>query len=634
MEDAGAWNAIYHSRRGPFALARILWPPHYPFHVVRPRGSMRLPSVGYIAGEARASFARFPLMLACALVAATCAIITVEVDGDDSRFVNLMITAHLGIALFFALATAAETNRWTRSTRISANAAAVIGLFAYHASLPDRFGAAAGRFLQLDLGVLLLCAFLPFLRGHHNGFWQYNRTLFLRFLTAVLYSAVIYLGLALALLAIDRLIGLSIPDHSYIWLLCVVAFVFNPWVFLGGVPRDIAMLESVTTYPRGLKVFAQYILIPLVVVYLAILTIYLFKVVITTVWPSGWIGWMVSSVAVVGIVALLLVWPVAGQREDRWVGTYTRWFFIFMIPAIVMLLLAIQRRIGQYGVTENRYFLAILSLWLAAIAVYFIASRQRLIKVIPVSLCILAFGTSCGPWGAYSVSRWSQTHRLEQLMQANHILVDGKIVATQDRVTAEHQREISSITRYLIEHHGAKPFRRWLDPVTFAVDDSTPGYDRETQRTRRIVGAMGLEYVGAYAARADGGSFEYFIDSKGLRVLDGAQYMVRLDHFDKGTNVGDTGLVVDWNKGTEVVVRDGDKVVATASPDPVVAIIRKNPAWTERAIPADAMRVVVENDRIRLVVYFTMLRGTVKDVSRTVEYVEAECYITPVAAVH
>jgi len=79
---------------------------------------MRLPSLGYIAGAARASFARFPLMLTCALVAAACAVTSVEMDGDDSAFVNLMATAHLGIALFFALTAAAETgSRWVCTTR-------------------------------------------------------------------------------------------------------------------------------------------------------------------------------------------------------------------------------------------------------------------------------------------------------------------------------------------------------------------------------------------------------------------------------------------------------------------------------------------------------------------------------------
>ena len=594
---------------------------------------MRLPSLGYIAGAARASFARFPLMLTCALVAAACAVTSVEMDGDDSAFVNLMATAHLGIALFFALTAAAETGRWPRRMRLSANIVAVIALGVYYASLPDRFSPAAGRFLQLDLGVLLLCAFLPFTRGFHNGFWQYNRTLFLRFLTALLYSAVIYLGLALALLALDKLIGLDIPDHCYMWLLFVVVFVFNTWVFLGGIPRDIAALESVSDYPRSLKVFAQYILIPLVVVYLTILIIYLFKIIVTTVWPSGWIGWMVSSVAVVGIVALLLVWPVAGHRENRWVATYTRWFFIFMIPAIVMLLLAIERRIGQYGVTENRYFLAVLSVWLAAIAVYFIASRQRLIKVIPVSLCILAFGTSLGPWGAYSVSRRSQTHRLEKLLQANGILVDGHIVAATRGVSHKDQGEISAITRYLVEHHDAKPFRRWLDPATFAVNDSTPRYSRESAKVEKIVKQMGLEYESPYSMPIHAGGFDYVIDASESRVLNGAEYMVRLYSAGVPARVGDTGLVAAWDKvAGAVVVRDGEHVVALVPAQAVLAAMKESPSSKGQQVPAAAMRGAVENDRVRLVVYFTMLSGNIEKDTYTVTNAEAECFITPLHA--
>src|SRR5678815_5933910 len=98
------------------------------------------------------------------------------------------------------------------------------------------------------------------------------------------------------------------------------------------------------------------------------------------------------------------------------------------------------------------------------------------------------------PWGAYSVSRRSQTHRLEKLLQANGILVDGHIVAATRGVSHKDQGEISAITRYLVEHHDAKPFRRWLDPATFAVNDSTPRYSRESAKVEKIVKQMGLEY--------------------------------------------------------------------------------------------------------------------------------------------
>ncbi|MEJ2719863.1 MAG: DUF4153 domain-containing protein [bacterium] len=592
---------------------------------------MKLPSIQYLAGEALASFRRFPLAMTAAIVAAVCGIIATEVD-DEAPFVRVMVTAQLAIPLFFALVVAAESNRWPLSLRSAVNVVAVAALVGYHSTLPDHINpGVATRFLQLNVGLHLLAAFLPFARGgNHNGFWQYNRRLFLRFLTAVLYSAVVYLGLSLALLALDQLLGLPLPENVYLWLLIATLFVFNTWVFLGGVPRDIEGLESVTDYPGALKVFAQYILIPLVVIYLAILTIYLVKVIVTAVWPSGWIGWMVSSVAVVGILALLLVWPVANRAENRWVATYTRWFFIFMLPAIVMLLLAVYKRIDQYGITENRYFLAVLSVWLAAVAVYFIVSRARRIKMIPVTLYMVAFATSFGPWGAYTVSRRSQTARLERLMEANGILVDGVIVKTTTEVPLDDRREISAISYYLVSYHGAKTFDRWLDVGAIEPPDSVVRYGRDQDVTRSIVAAMGLEYVESWA-RAPGreGRFNYGIDrSAQVFELEGADYMVRLNSNTEACDVGDTGLIVAWEDSVGVVLRDSAGVVAVAPVDSVFARIKRDLVLNERAIPADVMRVSAESARARLTVYFTQLNGETRGSEPAVDYVNADCFVT------
>jgi hypothetical protein len=597
---------------------------------------LKLPSVQYLTGEALASFRRVPLVMTAALVAAVCGIIATEVD-NETPFVRVMVTAQLGLPLFFALAVAAESNRWGRSLRTALEILGVAALVAYHSTLPDLMDpvepGVVTRFLQLNVGLHLLAAFLPFARGgSHNGFWQYNRAIFLRFLTALLYSAVVFLGLALALLALDRLLGLPIPDHSYLWLLIVTLFVFNTWVFLGGVPRDIAGLESLTDYSRALRVFAQYILIPLVAIYLAILTIYLFKVIATAVWPSGWIGWMVSSVAVVGILALLLVWPVANRAENRWVATYTRWFFIFMMPAIVMLLLAVYKRIDQYGVTENRYFLAVLSLWLAAVAVYFIVSKERRIKMIPMTLCAVAFATSFGPWGAYTVSRNSQTARLERLMEANGILVDGAIAKTMAEVPIADRREISAISLYLVRYHGGKTFDRWLDSGRIEPADSAVSRyrDRDDAAAHAIVAAMGLEYVESWAhAQGGEGRFNYAVDD-GAQVLelDGADYMVRLASSKGAYDIGATGLVVAWEDSVGVVLRDSTGPVAVASVDSLFAQIERDLTGNEQAMPAGVMRVSAENERVRFTVYFIRLDGTISGGTPTVDYARADCFVT------
>jgi hypothetical protein len=84
------------------------------------------------------------------------------------------------------------------------------------------------------LGFHLFVAFLPYLRRNElNGFWQFNRALFLRFLTAMLYSQVLYAGLSIALVAIDKLLKIHVPPKSYLYLWILIGFIFNTWFFPG-----------------------------------------------------------------------------------------------------------------------------------------------------------------------------------------------------------------------------------------------------------------------------------------------------------------------------------------------------------------------------------------------------------------
>lgn len=342
------------------------------------------------------------------------------------------------------------------------------------------------RYAQLSLGAHLLVAFVPFVRtGELNGFWQYNRTLFLRVLITGIYSAVLFAGLSIALVAIEQLFGVDWYHEVYLDLFLTIAFIFTTWFFAGGVPRDVGELEFLDDYPRGLKVFAQFVLIPLVTIYLTILTAYFVKVVITTEWPSGWIGWLVSSVSVVGILSILLTHPIRGREENRWIATYGRGFWLVMLPAIVMLLLAIWKRIAQYGVTEPRYILVVLTLWLAAMAVLYGIVRSQNIKLLPLSLCALAIITFGGPWGAYTVSRNSQTQRFAELLERNGMLDDGRAVAASADVSLEDRQELSGSLTYLLATHGTSHLTELLGPV-LAVTDSLGGTD-----AMRPVGGQG-----------------------------------------------------------------------------------------------------------------------------------------------
>ena len=469
------------------------------------RVQMRFPAIGDVVSAALHSARRFPFVLAAAAVATYAAIELEKHPGSDRDYTHLLATATLGLPLLFALTLVAERRVRSAALQWLLPAAGVVALLAFWSAWPHWSSALQWlRYAQLSVAFHLLVAFLPYLGfDEPNGFWQYNKALFLRFLTAALYSAVLYVGLAVALLALDKLLGIKLPSGSYARLWFVIVFMFNTWFFLSGVPDDFVALDTRTDYPAGLRILTQYVLIPIVTVYLVILTLELGKVLLTRVWPSGWIGYLVTSAAGVGMLSWLLVYPLETRESYAWVKTFTKGFYIALMPSIVMLWMALWKRVAEYGITEPRYFPIVFSIWLAAIALYYTTSRSRNIKVIPASLCALALLTFAGPWSAYAVSRASQLNRLQGLFTRNDILQGGHLHRATHDVPIADEREIASGLRYLLETHGRESVAPWFtDSVTTAMHriESSPGTLYSTvggeAEARTIMVSLNLEYVG------------------------------------------------------------------------------------------------------------------------------------------
>ena len=443
---------------------------------------MRFLSLDTAYWAARNTLVRFPMALVSALIAATTAVLMIENSNDEHP--RLLATAVLGIPLFMASVTFAERrgiasrHRWMLDLALAAGLAL---LFVSSIDWSDRL--AFLRFAQLMVAGHLIAAVAPYFTASSlDGFWQFNRILLLRFLMGAFFALALFLGLAIALGALDPLFGVDIENETYVRLFVLLAFVFHPWFFLAGVPKDYAELEHRDDYPAALKVFSQFVLMPLVVIYLVILTAYLGKVLITRTWPSGWIGYLVSCVSATGVLALLLLHPLRERADSRWVNVYGRWWFVALLPSLAMLLTAIAKRIGQYGITEPRYFLLVLALWLLGLSLYYGITASRNIKLIPMTLGAVALLTSMGPWSAYSVSHWSQLGRLGGLLEKHGMGSAGAPRPAATPVPIEDRREMSAIFRYLASTRGPEAIaeaigvaedtvRVWGDSLRMGLED-------------------------------------------------------------------------------------------------------------------------------------------------------------------
>jgi hypothetical protein len=593
---------------------------------------MKLPSLQNLYQGALCALFRFPFALISSILGVVIAIYMAEHKAHfEEHLFQMVLVCAFGIPLFFSTVLFCERSRAKQSTLFLLQIIGAVLLIAYYFSLPEKFEMKSiVRFCLFSLGLHLFAAFSSFIRGGKtNGFWQFNKTLFLRFLTAALYSGVLYVGLSIAILAIDQLFRMKIDGIRYFELWVLLAGVFNTWYFLANIPQNFDELDESDDYPKGLKIFTQFVLLPLVSIYLLILYAYIGRILIQWSWPVGWVSYLVIGFSTLGVFSLLLIFPVQEKEENRWIKIFSRSFFFALFPLVLMLFLAIWRRVSEYGITENRYFIIVLALWLFCIALYFSLKKFRNIILIPVSLCILAFMTSFGPWGAFSVSRKSQVHQLEILLEKYNMLQNGKAIKASTDLPFVQQKQISSVLSYLVEVHGVKS----IQPFFIQNLDSLTSADTISERNRKpekILKLINIRYFpNQETENESSGHFSYRADKNSMMEVKGfdfsfafsANYFRDRDDNDSENEtkkfITDQDTVrIRFSPSGKIIFSGDDGTSLEFNLSGLVRQLEDSASGDNFNILFEKLKLENENDFYRVRIYFTRLTGTIEEEKR------------------
>ncbi len=216
---------------------------------------------------------------------------------------------------------------------------------------------------------------------------------------------------------------------------------------------------------------------PIILTYTSILYIYFLKTLVTLEWPKGTVSHLVLWYSVFSAGVIFLIRPLI--QEYKFARFFTAWFPKLVLPAIAVMFIAIGIRINAYGVTENRYFVVALGLWVLGIMLYYSLAKHFRNIILPVSLALVALLTVVGPWSAYSVSRYSQNARLESLA-AEYNMVNGSTLQQPDReISKEDQERIISILEYFAESHSLQAVPLLPSGFDFADMEEVFGFSRE-----------------------------------------------------------------------------------------------------------------------------------------------------------
>ncbi len=444
---------------------------------------------------------RFPLAILFAMFTATIAIMMVNDANDAAEHLlpKIIMCTTLGVLLFINTRLIVETFTLNQLWQFVIELIGLLTLFFYFQTLPESLHKLDHRTMPVFFGLHLLLhlsvSFIPYLkRKKPFQFWEYNRIIFSRFIEATLYSFILFAGLSLALLALDYLFGVEFNHNKiYAHLFFTIMSVFNTAYFLSRFPKNIN--ELLPSEPNwSYRILTEFILIPLSILYLFILYAYAISILVNGALPEGWVSKLVLSFSIIGVLTYLLNYINTRKESRRLTKLFLKYFFPAMFLPIILLFVAIYVRLEEYGVTEPRYIVATIAVWLFGIMIYFILSRIDDIRIIPMSMFLMTVFALFSPLNMFNASYDSQKNHLILELNELGVLSDNKFqtISPLERKTFQ---SITSKIKFLNDRNGLFFLK------DFATDEMDLAYIKEGQKCsykelRRIYDDLGLKELG------------------------------------------------------------------------------------------------------------------------------------------
>tara|TARA_Y100001934_G_scaffold25687_1_gene28466 strand:+ start:1945 stop:3735 length:1791 start_codon:yes stop_codon:yes gene_type:complete len=289
--------------------------------------------------------------------------------------------------------------------------------------------------------------------------WTFNHRLWLQVIFAIVASTLLFSGLASIYWTITILFKISFDP--YLSTAAFITFIFGPFLAMSGIPKhfkDEALDEA--KFVNQSRFLFQWIIIPLLYAYAAIIYAYALFMLINWQLPQGTIVKSVLGFGIVGITTYLAIYPF--DKSSKLIELFKAHFAKVSILPLVLLTMAIWIRVEEYGLTENRYLVIAGIVWGASAIYFMFKGTEHVIRNIIASLVVILFLITLTPLNGGYLSSLSQNARLAHVLEENGILVDDKIIPTEKELSVDDRIKITKITQYLVRKSYINDLKHWF----------------------------------------------------------------------------------------------------------------------------------------------------------------------------
>ncbi len=329
----------------------------------------------------------------------------------------------------------------------------------------------------LCTALLIAGIFLPFFR-ERNDLASWNLTLRMTCFAALcpLVCGIVSLGLYLLLNSLDWLFGISV-DHRWNGSLTAVLMIFVAGaLWMSRLPKGEEKFNRLALTSKFLTGMVRYLFLPLVLGYLLALYGYGAKILLNMELPKGGVCLLII-VLMIGCLGIeLLLYPLqrkAGAEGgkthafERWL---VRWLPIIILPLLVLMSVAIGRRLYDYGITEDRLYVLTLNLWFYAVCLGLFITRARRIHWVSLSFGLLFLLTSALPINYCSITYDVITSRIDRFFESHEhpeLPMSREVFEKfYESLPAQEVNQLRNDLRYIRILYSQKEIDRYVDKET------------------------------------------------------------------------------------------------------------------------------------------------------------------------
>ena len=306
------------------------------------------------------------------------------------------------------------------------------------------------RFFSLIMSFLLIFSLISYYKK--DSYSIFIIKIIGNFFITFIYSLIMYIGISSMIFTVEKLFELNINNDIYLDIFILISTIFSITYFLARLPENNEKMKA-TMYPKVLEKLNFYIIIPLIIIYTLILYSYFIKIIMIKEFPINLLSHLVLWYGFISVLVLFFINQIKDQ--NKYISIFYKCFpVIFKVP-LIMMFLAIFKRIADFSITPPRYYVVVLGIWLLFSMSYIFFSKKFNSKALPLLAIFLILLSVYGPQSSFTVSKNAQENRFLSLSESFNMIENNKIIKNEN-LSDEEKIEINNFIKYFKEYSELK----------------------------------------------------------------------------------------------------------------------------------------------------------------------------------